>query len=92
MKTKVVFKIMGGAVIALFPELPGDNNPYKTCLSYETIGQHGAASTSLSSLKAATWVQYQSLYWELRGLDYDLEIVTRFSRKMLQSRIAQCDL
>jgi hypothetical protein len=92
MKTKVVFKIMGGVVIALFPELAGDNNPYKTCLSYETIGQHGAASTSLSSLKAATSLQYASLKVELEQLGYDLEIVKKFSRKMLQSRIAQCDL
>jgi hypothetical protein len=92
MKTKVIFKIMGGVVIALFPELAGDNNPYKTCLSYESIGQHGPASVELSSLKSATWVQFQSLYWELTGIGYDLEIVKKFSRKMLQSRIAQCDL
>jgi hypothetical protein len=92
MKTKVIFKVMGGVVIALFPELAGDNNPYKTCLSYEHIGQCGAASTSLSSLKAATPYQYASLKVELEQLGYDLWIVTRFSRKMLQERIAQCEV
>ena len=92
MKTKVIFKLMGGQVVALFPELAGDNNPYRTCLSYQTIGQHGAASTELSSLKAATPYQYASLKVELEQLGYDLLIVKKFSRKMLQERISQCDL
>jgi hypothetical protein len=92
MKTKVIFKMMGGQVIALFPELAGDNNPYKTCLSYEHIGQHGAASVELSSLKSATMSENRKLYWELVGLGYDLQIVYRFSRKMLQERIAQCEV
>jgi hypothetical protein len=91
MKTKVIFKLMGGAVIALFPELAGDNNPYKTCLSYCHLGQHGAASVELSSLKAAKPKEYYPLQKELESLGYDLWIVTRFSRKMLQERIAQCD-
>ena len=92
MKTKVIFKMMGGQVIALFPELAGDNNPYKTCLSYEHVGEHGAASVELSRLKAATPYQYASLKVELGHLGYDLEIVKKFSRKMLQERIAQCEL
>jgi hypothetical protein len=93
MKTKVIFKIMGGTVIALFPELAGDNNPYKTCQSYEHIGQYGAASVELSSLKAANYEEYLPLWAELTNVvGYDLQIVKRFSRKMLQERIAQCDL
>jgi hypothetical protein len=92
MKTKCIFKMMGGQVIALFPELAGDNNPYKTCQSYCHLGQHGAASVELSSLKAATTYQYASLKVELEQLGYDLWIVTRFSRKMLQERIAQCEV
>jgi len=91
MKTKVIFKkFPEGDVIALFPELAGDNNPYKTCLSYCHLGQHGAASVELSSLKAATPYQYASLKVELEQLGYDLLIVKKFSRKMLQERIAQC--
>ena len=93
MKTKVIFKkFPEGDVIALFPELAGDNNPYKTCLSYCHLGQHGAASVELSSLKSATMSENYKLYWELVGLGYDLQIVYRFSRKMLQERIAQCEV
>lgn len=92
MKTKVIFKILKGDVIALFPELAGDNNPYTTCLSYMTIGQHGAASTFLSRLKPANPMQYASLKVELEQIGYDLEIVKKFSRKALQERIAQCNL
>lgn len=94
MKTKVIFKkITGGEVIALFPELAGDNNPYKTCLSYVRVGQHGAAQIEWASMmKAANPMQYTSLKVELEQIGYDLEIVKKFSRKMLQERIAQCSL
>ena len=90
MKTKVIFKYWKSGVIALFPELAGDNNPYRTCESYQHLGQHGAASVDLSSLKAATPYQYASLKVELEQIGYDLLIVKKFSRKMLQERIAQC--
>ena len=90
MKTKVIFKYWKSGVIALFPELAGDNNPYRTCESYQHLGQHGAASVELSSLKAAKPNEYLPLYSELVRLGYDdLEIVKKFSRKMLQSRINQ---
>ena len=92
MKTKVIFKYWKSGVIALFPELAGDSNPYRTCQSYMHIGQHSAADVRLSSLKAATPVQYASLKVELEQIGYDLWIVSRFSRKMLQERIAQCEV
>ena len=92
MKTKVIFKILEGEVIALFPELAGDSNPYRTCQSYMHIGQHSAADVRLSSLKAATPYQYASLKVELEQIGYDLLIVKKFSRKMLQERIAQCEV
>ena len=90
MKTKVIFKILEGEVIALFPEEAGDNNPHKTCLSYQHIGQHSAASIELASLKPAKPSEYQRLFWELVGIGYELQVVKKFSRKMLQARIAQC--
>jgi hypothetical protein len=90
MKTKVIFKMLEGEVIALFPELAGDMNPYKTCLSYVHLGQHGSASVELSSLKAAKPSEYQNLFWELIGIGYELEVVHKFSRKMLQKRIMEC--
>ena len=93
MKTKVIFKLLKGEVIALFPELAGDNNPYRTCLSYAHIGQHSAASIELASLKSALLSQYYPLYRELTmDCGYDLKVVYRFSRKMLQERIAQCEV
>jgi hypothetical protein len=92
MKTKVIFKILKGEVIALFPELAGDMNPYRTCQSYMHVGQHSAADVRLASLEAATPAQYYNLQRELESIGYDLWIVTRFSRKMLQARIAQCEV
>ena len=92
MKTKVIFKIIEGEVIALFPELAGDMNPHKTCLSYQHVGEHDCASVELASLKAATPIQYASLKVELEQRGYDLEIVKKFSRKMLQARIADCEV
>ena len=94
MKTKCIFKIFPeGDVIALFPELPSDTNGvYYHCLSYQRVGQHGSASVDLARLKAATPYQYASLKVELEQLGYELEIVKKFSRKMLQARIAQCEV
>jgi hypothetical protein len=90
-KTKVIFKLLKGEVIALFPELMGDNNPWLSCLSYMHVGQHGSATTYLSRLEPATKEQYLPLFWELISIGYDLQVVKKFSRKMLQERIAQCD-
>jgi hypothetical protein len=92
MKTKVIFKIFEGEVIALFPELAGDTNPYRTCLSFQHIGEHSCADVSLSSLKPAKPSEYQRLFWELVGRGYELRVVKKFSRKMLQARIAQCEV
>lgn len=92
MKTKVIFKYWKSGVIALFPELAGDNNPYRTCLSYQHFGQHGSASVDLARLNPANPMQYSSLKVELEQTGYDLEIVKKFSRKALQERIAQCNL
>jgi len=92
MTTKVIFKkFPEGDVIAIFPELPGTNNPYLTCLTYMNVGQHSSASIEFcGKLKAAKPNEYLPLYSELIRLGYDdLEIVKKFSRKMLQSRINQ---
>lgn len=51
--TPVVFRKWknNGGIIALFPSIPANDNP-SMCMSYEHIGQHGAASILLS--QAAT--------------------------------------
>jgi len=91
MTTKVIFKkFPEGDVIALFPDLPGTNNPYKDCLSYCRIGQHSSASLDLSGLKPAKESEYKDLYNELVSIGYDdLEIVRKFSKNSLKNRIAQ---
>jgi len=92
-KTKVIFKSIRGSseVVALFPEMAGNNNPYQTCACYQHIGQHGYAHIDWAvEMKNATPMQYASLKVELEQIGYDLWICSRFSRKMLQARIAQC--
>ena len=46
--TKVIFRKWkkGGGVIALFPELSASTKPEEECLSYELVGEHGAANIS----------------------------------------------
>jgi len=96
MATKVIFRKFhpekGGDVIAIFPELPGDGNPYRTCLSYQHIGQHGAITLDYTqfTFPLIQRREYEDLYFELVSIGYeDLEVVTRMTRKMLQERIAQ---
>ena len=53
--TKVVFRQWRSKpheIIALFPEVPADLDGY-TCMSYEHVGQHGAAD--YEGVMAATW-------------------------------------
>ena len=75
--TKVIFRNLKGQIIALFPEEPGDNSPY-TCSSYMHVGQHGAASVSLSTIaRLATPQEYKPLAKELEELGYRLQIIKR---------------
>ena len=83
MKTKVIFRKFparhGGEVLALFPELPGTNDPH-TCLSYQHTGQHGAASADIGrTLPLATPEEYAPLKRELESIGYALDVQTRFS-------------
>ena len=88
-KTKVIFrKFSDGDVIALFPELPGDLNPYRTCESYMHIGQHGSASVDLvRNTKQAVYREYVSLMQKLESIGYNLQVVQRFTHGNLQKRI-----
>lgn len=88
MTTKVVFrKFHNHEIIALFPELPGTNDPF-TCLSYMHMGQHGAASADLSPYTtAAKPAEYEELRRELVSLGYDdLKVCSRFTRKDYDTR------
>jgi len=96
--TKVIFRRefpeYGGQVLAVFPALAGDKNPHTTCLCYSNIGQHSVMS--LNYLKATFPItqrhEYIVLLMELDFIGYELEVVTRISRKDLQERISQCQI
>lgn len=84
--TKVIFKRFQGDVIALFPALPGTHDPYATCLSYQTIGQHGSASMGLFALPPADPAEYAPLMSELESIGYTLRIAHRATRQDLNAR------
>ena len=78
MAEKVVFrKFKEGDIIALFPRLPGTNDPY-TCESYMHFGQHGSADPAIVNItKLATPAEYTPLAKELRSIGYKLDIRTK---------------
>lgn len=95
-KTKVIFrKFPDDEVIALFPELPGDNSVLN-CLNYMHNGQHGSGKATLDGTKRAFPMFYNDkeekefipLYKELTAIGYNLTVVSRFSYQMDQKRIA----
>lgn len=87
---KVIFKRFGDEVIALFPSLPGDSDPYRTCLSYQHDGQHGAAAMDLFTLPPATAQEFTPLFEELESLGYNLRIGLRATKSDRASRIRAC--
>lgn len=90
---KVIFRTFKeGDVIALFPELPGDMDPYSTCMSYQHVGQHGAASVSLPNMRPSTPEEYAPLLDELtRVIGYNVRIGHRFSRSDFLKRREACN-
>lgn len=93
-KTRVIFRRFPQEdVIALFPSIPGDNNPRATCLSYMHLGQHGAASIDLLVGKyttPATPEEYSPLLAELKSLGYSPVIAYRATQKDFQNRLDAC--
>ncbi len=77
--TLVIFrkypKREGGEIIALFPYVPGTNDPY-TCSSYMHVGQHGSADDRgvVISTKLATEAEYASLKVELESEPYNYSL------------------
>lgn len=78
-KTKVVFRIFkdDGSLVALFPNEIAD--PHGNIMSYQHIGQHGAADYSycIQKSRPARPEEYADLVRELQGLGYNLDIRTR---------------
>ena len=91
MKTKVIFRKWRNdpyTVIALFPEIPGTNDCH-TCLSYEHIGQHGAASVDLTPYtELAKPDDYAELKRELESIGYNLQVIKKTNyQRALNKRI-----
>jgi hypothetical protein len=93
-KTKVIFRIwpkkQGGEVIALFPGIAGTVGRPDTCEAYQHLGQHAAATLSLTRhCKLATPAQYKELAGELRRIGYSLKICKRATRADYLKRVEQ---
>jgi len=87
-KTKVIFRHWRGNVIAIFPEDPGNNDPY-TCSSYEHVGQHGACDPQgiIGDSKLATPEEYKDLKNELENqVGYNLQIIKKHTQSHLNTR------
>lgn len=88
----VVFRVFRGddsEVFALFPGLPGTNNP-GTCSSYARIGQHSSADPAgcIQRSRPATPEEYAPLMEELTRIGYKLRPVKRCTARHYQRRKA----
>ncbi len=76
--TTVIFRYWQKSIIALFPTIEAD--PHGNCLSYQHIGQHGAADYTgiVTNSRPATKDEYTPLLAELQSIGYaDLSIRKR---------------
>lgn len=86
----MIFRVWRGdpaTTLALFPELPANREPY-CCLSFEHIGQHGAADYRLvlQKTRPARPQEYAELKQELEGRGYRLKIYHRETAAMREMR------
>lgn len=86
MKTKVIFKkFQDGDIVALFPE--EIHNKKHEIMSYQRIGQHGAASIDLiTELEPANETEYYKLWTELLVLGYKLEVLDNYCKDCIEAR------
>jgi len=75
-ETPVVFRVMEGEVIALFP---AQHEPGGMVGSYMRVGQHGPASYEgvVENSRPASEYEYQDLHDELEGLGYKLRVLRK---------------
>ena len=86
MKTKVIYRQWDdGSIIALFPELPVDQST-DNCLSYEHVGQHGAANPAhvIAGSKRVNGIP--ELHYELINIGYELQVMQRYTQQMAIKR------
>lgn len=91
-KTRTIFRMFKGEVLALFPAIAGTTDP-ATCLSYAHNGQHGSAHFHhvRNASRLATPTEFASLAKELRSIGYDLDICKRSTRADYLERVRQTD-
>jgi hypothetical protein len=88
--TKVIFRMIKGEVLAIFPQCVGTMNVY-TCMCYAHIGQHSAMDISYArNGRLARPDEYAKLQSELESLGYNLDIRKRITR--LDQELRQRDL
>ncbi len=85
--TKVVFRRYNGDILALFPEIPTDNQGLY-CLSYMHRDGHAAADYDgcISYTKPATPEEYKDLFDELVQIGYEPQPIKRASYKIHDQR------
>lgn len=87
--TPVIFRVLEGEVIAIFPTIAGSYDIQRTCSSYQHIGQHSACDINIGTrARLATRKEYMPLKRELEGLGYRLRVVKRIAAAHHQERIA----
>lgn len=84
----VIFRVLGGETIALFPGIASTPDRPDLCMSYMHVGQHSAASADLSSTaRLATPEEYGPLMLELQRIGYEnLRVIRRQTRKHFAAR------
>lgn len=85
---KVKYGYFKGDIDAVFPELPGTNDP-STCVCYSHIGQHSScmADYYIYETVPATPDEYKSLWDELVSIGYDdLRVVKRMTHGNYETR------
>tara|TARA_R110000822_G_scaffold80191_1_gene191205 strand:- start:2117 stop:2467 length:351 start_codon:yes stop_codon:yes gene_type:complete len=72
--TKVLFTLIEGEVLALFPEV---SEGTKYIGSYMHLGQHSAACKSRLKDKKASAKQYAPLLDELKSIGYNVDVLNK---------------
>lgn len=87
---KVLFRAertKGGEVTAVFPTLPGTNDPSSFTI-YARVGQHGSGFPRwLQTTRPAKPSEYRDLARELRRIGYRLRIGARMTRHDYAARV-----
>jgi len=81
------FRDKSGQIIALFPEVPSDNDGIY-CQSYMHVGQHSGADYYglVYTTRRAKPEEYADLYRELERIGYKLRVLQKASYKSHQKR------